>query len=357
MVKRMVKFPLKMKNGTEVRTLEELRDNADIESIMNYYFSGQLSRWCKAFNINGLPEKILEADVSLVEEVLDILGIGAYEEEILDYIENHFRKGPETVPETELTEEDEVIDNKDIKSKIKTYLSTDINLDKYEIELIPNGNGKGSIYEYCVKVSNITTDQYYRFIIPYDSASTYIKERFEADLYRRIAKSVTFLKENDDYNKKYVLLNVGDTFKFGRFNGKEIEWKVLSKTDNSMYVISTEILCKRMFRADWRAEDANIWEKSNIRRWLNEDFYSVAFTENEKEKIGTVESDRVTLLSKKEAESLMTEQERASGSWWWLRSAYPHVSTRVWRVYSDGTLRSYYVSLEGGVRPALNLKF
>ena len=165
----------------------------------------------------------------------------------------------------------------------------------------------------------------------------------------------------------YGSLNVGDTFKFGRFNGKEIEWKVLSKTDSSMYVISTEILCERAARPDLRmisyedfsrligSKDLNVWEKSDIRRWLNGEFYSNAFTENEKEKIGTVESDRVTLLSKEEAKSLMTEQERAVGSEWCLRS--PCFGNCVWNVSSDGTLDYITVHDEGGVRPALNLKF
>ena len=203
-----------------------------------------------------------------------------------------------------------------------------------------------------------------------DALGWKINRFFETSLPTGIANhdpKIQILPKNDAevqyraaFNNKmtyYRFLNISNTFKFGRFNGKEIEWKVLSKTDSSMYVISTEILCERMFRADWKAIDANVWEKSDIRRWLNEDFYSVAFTENEKEKIGTVESDRVTLLSKEEAESLMTEQERASGSCWWLRSAYPYRSHNVWYVRSVGTLHYNSVSSEGGVRPALNVKF
>ena len=203
-----------------------------------------------------------------------------------------------------------------------------------------------------------------------DALGWKINRFFETSLPTGIANhdsKIQILPKNDAevqyhaaFNNKmtyYRSLNISNTFKFGRFNGKEIEWKVLSKTDNSMYVISTEILCKRMIRADCRAEDANIWEKSDIRRWLNGEFYSNAFTDYEKEKIGTVGSDKVTLLSEEEVESLMTEQERASGSWWWLRSAYPYYGTDVWNVYSDGTLLYNYVPSEGGVRPALNLKF
>ena len=38
----MPKFPLKMANGVNVRNIEDLRTNADIESIVGYYLSGQL---------------------------------------------------------------------------------------------------------------------------------------------------------------------------------------------------------------------------------------------------------------------------------------------------------------------------
>ena len=205
-----------------------------------------------------------------------------------------------------------------------------------------------------------------------DALGWKINRFFETSLPTGIANhdpKIQILPKNDAevqyraaFNNKmtyYRSLNISNTFKFGRFNGKEIEWKVLSKTDNSMYVISTEILCKRMFRSDWLwlAKDANIWEKSDIRRWLNGEFYSNAFTDYEKEKIGTVGSDKVTLLSEEAAGSLMTKQERASGSWWWLRSAYPNFSGTVWYVNSYGTLDYFSVFNEGGVRPALNVKF
>ena len=42
---RIERFPLKMKNGTEVRTLTELNDNFDIESIVGYFKSGMLETW------------------------------------------------------------------------------------------------------------------------------------------------------------------------------------------------------------------------------------------------------------------------------------------------------------------------
>lgn len=58
MARRMIKFPLKMKNGAEVRNIEELRENADVESIMKYYFSGQLNLWCKAYGYNDFSDNL-----------------------------------------------------------------------------------------------------------------------------------------------------------------------------------------------------------------------------------------------------------------------------------------------------------
>jgi hypothetical protein len=45
MVKKNIKFPLEMKDGVKVRTIEELKANYDIESILNYYFNGKLKVW------------------------------------------------------------------------------------------------------------------------------------------------------------------------------------------------------------------------------------------------------------------------------------------------------------------------
>ena len=52
MVKKNIKFPLEMKNGEKVRTLEELKVNYDIESILNYYFSGKLKVWYKCYDVH-----------------------------------------------------------------------------------------------------------------------------------------------------------------------------------------------------------------------------------------------------------------------------------------------------------------
>ena len=42
---RNIRFPLKMKNGAEVRSLDELKENFDLESVLGYFTDGKLSKW------------------------------------------------------------------------------------------------------------------------------------------------------------------------------------------------------------------------------------------------------------------------------------------------------------------------
>ena len=42
---RKIRFPLKMKNGAEVRTLDELKENFDLESVLGYFTDGKLTTW------------------------------------------------------------------------------------------------------------------------------------------------------------------------------------------------------------------------------------------------------------------------------------------------------------------------
>ena len=42
---KKIRFPLKMKNGAEVRTLDELKENFDLESVLGYFTDGKLATW------------------------------------------------------------------------------------------------------------------------------------------------------------------------------------------------------------------------------------------------------------------------------------------------------------------------
>ena len=83
------------------------------------------------------------------------------------------------------------------------------------------------------------------------------------------------------------MANVGDYIKFGNYpqtaNGdiQPIEWQILAKEENKMLLISKYALESKCFDNDC----VKNWKKSEIRHWLNVEFYNKAFSENEKKLI------------------------------------------------------------------------
>ena len=172
---------------------------------------------------------------------------------------------------------------------------------------------------------------------------------------------------------------VGDIVKFGNYpqtandQNQPIEWQVLSKENNKMLVISKYGLDTKRFDSS-----SNNWANSEIRKWLNNEFYNKAFTDQEKKSIkssnlsdvGT--TDNVFLLSEEEAEKYFANDEKRkckvtdyamkNGAWvagndysvWWLRSPYSNCISIVCLVDFNGC--SLFSSVHFGdflVRPAL----
>lgn len=75
---KKIKFPLEFSNGIKVRTLEELRQYADVESILRYYHNGKLQAWLDVRGYNDIVSQILSIDThdtSYVNTLCNILGI------------------------------------------------------------------------------------------------------------------------------------------------------------------------------------------------------------------------------------------------------------------------------------------
>ena len=185
---------------------------------------------------------------------------------------------------------------------------------------------------------------------------------------------------------------VGDYIKFGNYPQTAvggilpIEWQVLAIENNKILVISRYGLDANRFDGG-----SNNWRNSEIRKWLNGDFYNKAFTDQEKKYInlsnlsdlGT--TDNVFLLSKEEAEKYFandnvrrckaTDYAKKNGawvssggflfggehskgySWWWLRSPCPALSGLGYRVNNVGFISDFYFFDNAGVvvRPALSI--
>lgn len=195
--------------------------------------------------------------------------------------------------------------------------------------------------------------------------------------------AVTILEGLDNYKDsmalimKYSLLGceIGDEIIFGSYeqdgdisNGTEdIEWIVLKREGNKVLVISKYCIEQKPFN---ETLDNVTWERSTLRKWLNNDFYNDAFSEDQQAKItssnienvGNDTVDKVFLLSESEAidyfdsdsdrRASATDYVSTSHCYWFLRttgsvSNVAHVDYKGFVGYYENVDRNWWV------RPAM----
>lgn len=95
----------------------------------------------------------------------------------------------------------------------------------------------------------------------------------------------------------------------GKYERDMVSWNILDQNETEALLISKRVLDAKPFDGDFHGTD---WEYSDIRRWLNEDFFMNLFSEEEQKKIrfskiknkdGRETIDRIFLPS---AEEMMT---------------------------------------------------
>ena len=107
----------------------------------------------------------------------------------------------------------------------------------------------------------------------------------------------------------------------GTWDGKPIQWIVLKESKLGSVVISKDCLFVRQFDSQNRD-----WPDSDIRAYLNREFFQQAFRAEERKRIiNTIIDGKKTdifLLSREKVENWMTENERCCVGTWFLRSRY-----------------------------------
>lgn len=241
--------------------------------------------------------------------------------------------------------------------------------------------------------------------VKYNNAVKDVEEKNYEDAYITFKSLYTF-KDSEEQAKALIkahpeVARIGDIIYFGNYeqdnrtaNGKEeIEWRVLEKdTDGNVLIVSRYALdCRRYHDSVAQVT----WEESDLRHWLNSDFYSTAFTNAQQKSIkattienrdnadyntlgGNDTKDNVFLLSIDEvktylpstvervclatnyAESQGTQLEGVTKACrWWLRSPGSTLYSASY-VKLDGFILQLGtpVSLEKlSVRPAMWVKF
>ncbi len=148
-------------------------------------------------------------------------------------------------------------------------------------------------------------------------------------------------------------ISVGDQVCFGRFPLNDdyimqpLKWKVLAKEDGQALLMTVDCIMS----LDYKVEQRGTWADSKVREMLNNGFFDVAFTKEEKEQIVTVNvhtpknkskgvsggpdtMDKVFLLSMEEVEKYLPKeserkchktkyadkQDESKASFWQLRT-------------------------------------
>jgi hypothetical protein len=143
----------------------------------------------------------------------------------------------------------------------------------------------------------------------------------------------------------------------------------LDKADNKLFIITSKIVEARAYNAVYRD---TTWEQCTLRKYLNGEFYN-KFSETEKAIVadtkvvnadnpsydtngGNDTTDKIFLLSIDEVKKYFKDDnDRALGSWWWLRSP-GYTSRYAASVYYGGLVDVNGDIVDyggGGVRPAL----
>lgn len=200
------------------------------------------------------------------------------------------------------------------------------------------------------------------------------------------------IKGAADNNGRYTGSDGERYVKFGDdyFKVEPIKWRILSESGGTAVILSETILEAMNFD-----ENVNNYAESEVRAWLNGEFYDKAFSDGAKTYIQTTvvdnsaksagyssnlyacgnTSDRVFLLSYEEAFEKygLTDYDRGKrpsayaertgawvengNGWWWLRSPCSDSSFHAQFVFDDGTaFWNYVCNVSVGVVPALQIQ-
>jgi len=186
------------------------------------------------------------------------------------------------------------------------------------------------------------------------------------------------------------------------FKVEPIKWRILSESNGEALILCESILANKRYHAD-----SNNYMNSEIRAWLNNEFYNTAFSELQQQLIQVTEvdnsvdstgydpnpyacantNDKIFLPSNREMLNtsygfssstgstatrgmLTSDCSRATGAymgtsssyygngWWCLRSPSDDYSNYARSIHSDGTISNYgYVDADNyGVVPALKIR-
>lgn len=311
-----------------------------VNSRGNFEYNGYEYRKISASAFEHDFDTIPLTDEEYHSKVLDSL-----EEYTYNYIEDYIKLRPN-----------------DEKSKVlKTFDLHLDNISKEELEIIKSNN------LLTIKVSSSNEEEAFSFDFDIDLSS------FDFD---SIKKSKEVRKHEHFISNSSVEIENGKSYYFLM---EPILWKVLQDNGSNNYIlISNDVIDAYYFDLD-----TNEYEESDLREYLNNNFYNYAFDTNEKNSISKskVDSleDKIYCLSTNEyntfkpitSKSNPTDYSIANGvyvnrgySTYLLRTKVEGTEKNIYKVDDtgliniNGTNSTYYgISAYSGIRPVMKINF
>ena len=181
---------LKMSNGTETKSIEELREKADAVLLLGNFFKGTLINWCKEYHYDKEAEELFELNNSLVRRICNILNIEYTDnmpiddlKELSDYLKNnhhfHIRNA--------------------VENNFLSYTKDRHEFQHYEVEIKPADYEETALINAEVTVRNILTEVRLNCIIPFRHG-----EQGERELFDKIIRLIDRVEEINQSCSVYV---------------------------------------------------------------------------------------------------------------------------------------------------------
>ena len=77
---------------------------------------------------------------------------------------------------------------------------------------------------------------------------------------------------------------VGEVITFGTLDGEPVEWMVVDQNENGLLLLSKYLLDSKAYNEKYNGVT---WETSTLRKWLNEEFFTELFNEEERNQVIT----------------------------------------------------------------------
>ena len=247
---KKIKFPLEMDNEVRVRTLDELRDNFDLNKVVGYFLNGKLMGWLEDRYYETECVQLDKNDIQLYEKLCGILGVEYQVQEEVDLEEIELRN-QNIAKLKQYTDDASILDKVDIVAFNQEDLAILIDQGERVIYLFENqftiplkfsnkeyiGIGKVEVVipskdkvdfvKLGIKFNNVQFNSEYTSLIQNTPEELY-NIAYEAVNEQNYTKALEYYKKAVDLGNIRAIADIGDLYYYGRgvernFQ-KSIEW-------------------------------------------------------------------------------------------------------------------------------------